>query len=713
MSVLTRNRVRFGPFELDPRSGELFKLGQKLNLHGQPIEVLSILLERPGELITRDEFCKRLWPQDTFVDFEHSLNTAIKKLRQTLDDDPDAPRYIETLPKKGYRFIAHVEAVPNGVAPITDQANSPPALSPEPDKAEQAVPRKSHRWKLAAAILLVCAVVAGALYWIYRPRTPVVIAIHQLTRTGHQKKSILKADGTRVYFIDWLGGERGVALTQVSTKGGEVSHIELPQIPNPRLADISDDGSQLLVCSASNRYENPAYVFPLPNGPPRKIPGPALRLPAFLPGGKQVAYLQSSDLRHLFKVNLDGSDAHPILSAPGPISSFAFSPDGQRARFSIDGKMWESRIDSGGLRRFLPQHGQPMSSGFWSPDGRLYAFVSQDRDGSNLWAVGESRLGPFRFTSRLMQLTFSPLFFRFWTPGKDGKQIFAIGETRRGELNVYDAKLGVFQSYLNGLSAGFTDFSRDGQWVTYVTYPEATLWRSRADGSERLQLTFPPMGPILNPRWSPDGRFIAFMEWGPGGEPHNRTSKIYLVPADGGNPLLLLAGGFLPSDPTWSPDGKSIAYGGAVNNETEIRILNLDTRQSITVPGSQHMFSPRWSPDGRYIAALSTDFTTLMLYEVKTKKWSKWIQEPAGAVSYPIWAADSQSIYFDDLVNGAEAIRRVKVGENSAEEIFVIGSFDRYPGALGLWFGQAPDGSWMFVRDRSTQEVYQLSMELP
>ena len=106
------------------QSGELFKLGHKLNLHGQPIEVLSILLERPGEVVTREELCQRLWPEDTFVDFEHSLNTAIKKLRQALDDDPDAPRYIETLPKKGYRFIAQVEAVANGIAPVADRRMS-------------------------------------------------------------------------------------------------------------------------------------------------------------------------------------------------------------------------------------------------------------------------------------------------------------------------------------------------------------------------------------------------------------------------------------------------------------------------------------------------------------------------------------------------------------------------------------------------------------
>src|SRR3974377_1868045 len=117
MSVLTSQRVRFGPFELDPASGELFKLGHKLSLRGQPIEVLGILLERPGELVTREELCKRLWPQDTFVDFEHSLNTAIKKLRQALDDDVEMPRDIETLPKKGYRFVAAIEAASNGVLP--------------------------------------------------------------------------------------------------------------------------------------------------------------------------------------------------------------------------------------------------------------------------------------------------------------------------------------------------------------------------------------------------------------------------------------------------------------------------------------------------------------------------------------------------------------------------------------------------------------------
>ena len=111
---------------------------------------------------------------------------------------------------------------------------------------------------------------------------------------------------------------------------------------------------------------------------------------------------------------------------------------------------------------------------------------------------------------------------------------------------------------MNGMSASSLDFSRDGRWVTYVSYPGNILWRSRIDGSERLQLTYPPMGFVANPRWSPDGRSIVFIEWG------IRSRRIHLVPADGRQScMLLVAGDFRPADPTWSPDGKSIAYGGS------------------------------------------------------------------------------------------------------------------------------------------------------
>jgi DNA-binding winged helix-turn-helix (wHTH) protein len=113
--------VRFDVFQVDLRAGELYKAGRKIKLQIQPFHALALLLERPGEVITREEFQKKLWPEDTFVDFDHSLNTAIRKLRQALGDDKEKPRFVETLPKRGYRFIGNLDHAP---LPVTSQTSA-------------------------------------------------------------------------------------------------------------------------------------------------------------------------------------------------------------------------------------------------------------------------------------------------------------------------------------------------------------------------------------------------------------------------------------------------------------------------------------------------------------------------------------------------------------------------------------------------------------
>ena len=114
--------VRFGAFEFNPHIGELLKHGMKIKLSGQPVEVLAMLLERPGQRVTREQLQGRLWPHDTVVEFEHSINAAINRLREALGDSADEPRYVETLPRRGYRFIAPVEvfASPQGAVPVVD-----------------------------------------------------------------------------------------------------------------------------------------------------------------------------------------------------------------------------------------------------------------------------------------------------------------------------------------------------------------------------------------------------------------------------------------------------------------------------------------------------------------------------------------------------------------------------------------------------------------
>ena len=162
---------------------------------------------------------------------------------------------------------------------------------------------------------------------------------------------------------------------------------------------------------------------------------------------------------------------------------------------------------------------QPRSGGKWTPDGKYFIFQSQGQ----IWALPDLEGWFGRTNGKPIQLTSSPLALASPLPSKDGKKLFVVGRAPHGELSRYDRNIGEFTPFLSGLSAEATSFSKDGQWIAYVSFPEGTLWRSRLDGSERLRLTDPPTQ-VLNPRWSPDGKQIAF--WGARtGEP----DKIYTI----------------------------------------------------------------------------------------------------------------------------------------------------------------------------------------
>ncbi len=244
------------------------------------------------------------------------------------------------------------------------------------------------------------------------------------------------------------------------------------------------------------------------------------------------------------------------------------------------------------------------------------------------------------------------------------------------------------------------NFSRDGQWVAYVTYPEGNLWRSKADGSERLQLTFAHMQ-VLLPRWSPDQKQILFSGFVPG-----KPGRNYMVSANGGVPQPVLPDELIDEeDPNWSPDGNSIVFwsGGAIN------ILDLRIHKVSVVPGSAGLFSPHWSPDGRYIVAMSGDHQALMLFDFKTQKW---IELARVGVAYPNWSKNGNYIHFQSFGSDA-ALYRVRISDHKLEKIVGLRGIRLPIGFAGIWGGLAPDDSPLVLRDVGSQEIYALDLQLP
>ena len=727
-SVKTQSRVTFGLFEADLKSGELWKAGYRVKLQGLPFKVLTVLLENAGEVVTREELQLRIWGPDVIVDFESSLSNAIKKLREAVGDSADNPRFIETLSRRGFRFIAPVGfADTPSSASLHDAVALPAQLPPSGNDLgiestvslleKSSVSRGRTAYLLPALCFLLGGFLVGVGFRSFYARTSSALLprISQITQDGTVYASVdhllgaLSAsatDGTHLFTPSNQNGR--VFLTQISISTGDSQALPLlSQIGVPEVEDISPDGTKLLVRSnLASASQQPLWVVTIDGGSAFRVSNVLAQDATWMPDGKSILYASGNKLA---TVSLENGRSTPFATVTGTAFWPRWSPDGKRLRFTIiDGvnhtsSLWELAEDQRDAHPILKGWSNPANEccGVWTADGRSFVFEATKEGSTDLWRLNAtSDSSPVRITN-------GPLNYKSPTASRIGAKIYFVGQDVHSKLERYDPELKEYVPQQGFLAAAdHISFSRDGRWVAWVDHNHR-LWRSRVDGTDKVLLTPAPMRVFMD-TWSPDGTKLALMAREPG-----QPWQVYTVNAEGGSPERLLPQNRNIGDPSFSADGKYLVFGmvpelmGPENSAVPLEIIELATHRVTTVPHSEGLYSPRWSPDGQFIAAISLDQKKLMVYDTKAQTWKTLAVTSA---AHPVWTKDSKALYVHAYREPNKPILRVSVPDGQMKEIAGLSNFRAGSIAHGDFAGITPDEIPLMNAEISSGNLYSLDL---
>jgi DNA-binding winged helix-turn-helix (wHTH) protein/Tol biopolymer transport system component len=624
-------KIQFGDFEIDLRTGDVARNGHKFLLQGQPFQILRILLDRPGELVTREELKKFLWPSDTFVDFDHSLNKAVNRLREALADSADKPRYIETLPRRGYRFIGSVESaqqteatpstpprVPvrgsynnsgNSIHPISEIASSSASRVDHPD----GMPAPKYLIAFACGAILIVAAVLFAPRRQSRGTRPIGfdnLEITKLTDAGNVSTAAISPDGRYVAYARLLGEKQSLWLRQVATR----SDVQIlpPDLGNFVGLTFSRNGNYIYFVRSDAKDRGFRYLYSLPTlgGVPRKVITDVDSGVGFSSDGGRVAYLHNDPPQNTVELkvaNADGSDPHSLAlihnasfatwGLPGP----SWSPDGQTIAVSAllfgEHQRWVLYVVSatdGNVRElFSSDHG--IGRPIWLPSGDNLLLPRYDVTSrhSQLWNISFPQGVPHRFTHDMSDyLTSLDLT-------QDGETLAAITGTVQSQVWTAPAT-----QLMNGRVIG----PREPPFFEVREMPDGRilagadgqLWTMNQDGSG-----LSPFNNAGQAGWfSVCGQFVVFAS-SEGGS-HFLTR----VDLDGAHPFNLIRGNVWYS--ACSYDSKDVLY---YNFEQPQKIWRIPIEggspvEIATVLGDAvegHLVA---SPDGKLLAYVYNTFTT-------------------------------------------------------------------------------------------------------
>ena len=653
---------RFGVFELDLHAGELRRSGIKVKLQEQPFQVLSLLLEKPGEVVTREELRDRLWHADTFVDFDHGLNAAIKRLRSALGDSADNPTFVETVARRGYRFLAPVStAQGNGHGPV-----SVPQASPLPG---QTLIRHRRWWMIAILSSVVLVLLGLFIGFVLAPRDPVPLRVTLLTANPVDdpvRAAAISRDGRYLAFSD----NNGFYLRQIDT--AETHPVKLPDGMLATSISWFPDSNHMVVTLTPHRGDASLWELSALGGEARKLLDDGFA-PAVSPDGKSIAFVAGKDMRQrIWVAGSGGEQAHVLAGGDGDaFGRLAWSPDSQKLAYTTakysNGKGAKGSIEVVKVRGKTSVPVTVMSSfGLgaamaWAPDGRLIYSLGEPiprQSEINLWATRLDRnLNPVGAPVRLTNDR--GVVFSVGTSG-DGKRILyvkgipepdvyvanlsrsgAIDEPKRLTMDDHQDtpyewtpdnkqvifisdRTGFFEVYKQGIDQAVPDL--------LVSTQHSQLVRLSPDGTQILFLVYPRWGntdeeiPLMRvPLAGGAPQLVAKANWISNHQCARAPAKICLYSTIHGNEMTFFSFDPIHGQPsqifqvkddvpqffnwTLSPDGSTLAIAKAIAGDQapRIRLVSLKDGSDrwLTVDGPAGISSIDFAADSKGIWAVS------------------------------------------------------------------------------------------------------------
>jgi Tol biopolymer transport system component/DNA-binding winged helix-turn-helix (wHTH) protein len=679
--------VRFGVFEADFETGELRRNGVKVPLQGQPFQVFAVLVERSGELVTRDDLRQKVWPEDTFVDFDHALNTSITKIRVALGDDADNPRFVETLPRRGYRFIVPVDK------PISELSLA--------QKGRYGKFAANTPWISAGVTLL--AVLCGVGIWRFslnrsEVSQPQMEIVPLASLTGFESEAAFSPDGNQVAFALHVSKNSGIYTTAV----GSEKSLRLtsdardccpkwsPSGRQVAFSRFAKDGFDFYVIPASGGTEHRLSSWPPEGHQISKVPKyrAIVRCFDWSPDGKVLAFSNNqADETHswIALLSLVDSTVRPLTSPPSPNIDYApaFSPDGSTVAFirgipaGVVEDLYLVPVAGGTPKRLTFDNAWMNAPPAWTPDGRDIVFTSMRGGSSALWRISASGGTPQPVPGVGAGASLPSI-------SPKGHQLVyqqSPGPKRNlWRLNLRDPKHSQGSPALVVSEKGASTrphFSPDGKKIAFESdrlgYSE--IWTCDSEGTNCGQMTS-LHGVAGAARWSPDGQYIAF-EYRP-----KERSEIYLLEMRTGVPRMLTT---LPGadngGPNWSRDGKWIYfYSDRGGGSFQLWKIHVDGGPPVQVTKNGGIFASE-SADGRFLYYLKFESPGIWRMPLNGSEEIRVFDQPAGDDWWD-WALTPSGIYFLDPQVG------VKFFDFATGKKISIASWDRPCFGLAV----SPDG---------------------